>query len=96
MNFGKSTLIPIGDVPNIDMLVVDLGCKVGSLPVTYLSLLVGASFKRANVWKPVVDKIKRRLSDWKANYLSKGGRLIFIKVAMANIPIYFYVPAEYS
>lgn len=37
----------------------------------------------------MVNRIKGRLSGWKANYLSKGGRLTLIKVAMANISIYF-------
>lgn len=41
------------------------------------------------MWNPAVDRIKRRLSGWKANYLSKGGRLTLIKAAMENIPIYF-------
>lgn len=36
----------------------------------------------------MVDRNKRRLLDWKANYLSKG-MMTLIKAAMANILIYF-------
>lgn len=89
VNFGKRSLIEIGEIPNIDMLVADLGCRVGSLPTTYLGLPLEASFKRTDVWNPVVERIQRRLSGWKANYLSKLGRMTFLKAAFANIPIYF-------
>lgn len=29
MNFAKSQLIGVGDVPNIDLVTTDLGCSVG-------------------------------------------------------------------
>lgn len=41
------------------------------------------------MWNSVVDRIKKRLLGWKANYLYRGDRLIHIKVVLANIPIYF-------
>lgn len=42
MNLGKSELIVVGDVPNVDMLVVDLNCRIGSLPSRYFT--VGSLF----------------------------------------------------
>lgn len=45
MNLGKSMIIVVGDVPNIDSLALDLVCKVGSLPLPYLGFLLGAFFK---------------------------------------------------
>lgn len=44
VNFGKSALIAVEEVPNIDMLAVDLGCRVASLPTLYLGLPLGASY----------------------------------------------------
>ena len=38
INLEKSELIPVGEVPNLEELAKVLGCKVGSLPSTYLSL----------------------------------------------------------
>lgn len=70
------------------MLVANLGCRVGTMSAMYLALPLGAPFKRINVWHLVVERIKKRLLKWKANYLSKGGRLTLIKAALANIPIY--------
>lgn len=45
MNFGKNVLVGVGDVPDIDSLATDLGCKVGNFPLQYLGLPLGASFK---------------------------------------------------
>jgi hypothetical protein len=55
-----------------------LGCRVGSLPMTYLGLPLGASYKSVSTWKGVVEKMKKRLAGWKRMYLSKDGRLTLI------------------
>ena len=44
VNLDKSELIPLGRVENVDDLAGELGCKVGSLPSTYLGMPLGASF----------------------------------------------------
>lgn len=36
-----------------------------------------------------MDRMRRKLVGWKANYLSRGGRVTFIKVVVASIPVYF-------
>ena len=33
--------------------------------------------------------MERKLSTWKANYLSLGGRIKLIKAVLGNLPIYF-------
>lgn len=89
MNFGKSVLVEVGDVPDIESLAADLGYKVGSLPLPYLGLPLGASFKSKEAWALVVDRVRPQLIGWKGSYLSKGGRVALRKSAMANIPVYF-------
>ena len=42
VNLGKSELVAVGAVPNMDLLVAVLGCKQGSLPMKYLGLPLGA------------------------------------------------------
>lgn len=49
VNFGKTAFMVVVDVPHLDMLVVDLGYKIGSLLATYLGLPLGASYKKMNV-----------------------------------------------
>lgn len=89
VNLGKSTLIVVGDDPNLDMVAADLGCKTSSLPVTYLGLPLGPAYKRVNVWNPIIERVQKRLIGWKANYLSKSGRLTLLKTALGNIPVYY-------
>ena len=36
INLDKNELIPVGSVENAEELVAAIGCKVGSLPTTYL------------------------------------------------------------
>jgi hypothetical protein len=38
VNLGKSKLVPVGEVPNIEALAGILGCKTHTLPMTYLEL----------------------------------------------------------
>ena len=41
INLGKSELVPVGVVHNIDLLLNVLGCKQGSFPMKYLGLPFG-------------------------------------------------------
>jgi hypothetical protein len=52
-----------------------LGCRVSSLPMTYLGLPSGASFKAKSIWDNIIEKIERHLAGWKRLYLSKAGRV---------------------
>jgi hypothetical protein len=62
---------------------------MASLPLKYLGLPLGASFKTKSIWDDVVEKIDRRLAIWKRLYLSKGGRITLIKSTLSNLPTYF-------
>ena len=98
INLDKSELVPVGVVPNFEMLVDALGCKQGSLPMKYLGLPLGAKWKDRAVWNPIIEKVERRLARWKRLYLSKGGRLTLIKSTLSNLPTYllslFPIPAD--
>ena len=98
INLDKSELVPLGVVPNFEMLVDALGCKQGSLPMKYLGLPLGAKWKDRAVWNPIIEKVERRLAGWKRLYLSKGGRLTFIKCTLSNLPTYllslFPIPTD--
>ena len=89
INLDKSKLILIGDVSNIEDLARVLGCKVGSLPSTYLGLPLGAPFKFVHAWEVVKERFQRKLALWKRQYLSKRGRLILLKSTLSSPPIYF-------
>ena len=66
-----------------------LRCKVGSLPMKYLGMLLGTPYKIASVWNPILEGIKKKLSGWKCIYLEKGGRLTLIKSTLSSLPTYY-------
>ncbi|RVX10846.1 hypothetical protein CK203_018175 [Vitis vinifera] len=57
-----SEVIPVGEVEDIDELVVELGCRVGSLPTVYLGLPLGANHKASSMWDGVEERMRRRLT----------------------------------
>ena len=89
INLEKSELIPVGRVKNIDDLALDFGCRLGSLPSTYLGRPLGAPFKSVTVLDGVKERFRRRLAMWKRQYISKGGRVTLIRSTLSNLPIYF-------
>ena len=88
INLEKSELIPLGRVENVEMLAVELGCKVGRLPSTYLGLPLGTRYKSVRVWDGVEERLRKRLALWKSQYISKGGRATLIKSTLSNFPTY--------
>ncbi|RVW39225.1 LINE-1 retrotransposable element ORF2 protein [Vitis vinifera] len=50
INLDKSALIPVGEVEDIEEMAVELGCKVGLLPIVYLGLPLGAHHKAVSIW----------------------------------------------
>ena len=98
INLGKSELVPVGDVADIEDLVGLLGCKTNALTMKYLGLPLGVRFKSQAIWNLIVEKTERCLAGWKQMYLSKGDRLALIKSTLSNLPTYllslFPIPAS--
>lgn len=89
MNLRKSKLVLFDNELGAFDLAVVLGCKVSSLPMTYLGLPFGSSFKVCVVWSSIIEKMERSLVGWKKLYLSKRGRLTLIKSTLSNLLTYF-------
>ena len=58
VNLGKSELVPVGEVHNLDVLVGLLGCRHYSLPLKYLGLPLDAKFKEVSIWNPTLEKME--------------------------------------
>ncbi|KAG6687567.1 hypothetical protein I3843_11G078000 [Carya illinoinensis] len=78
INLMKTEMVAVGDVRNIWGLANILGCGVSSLPMKYLGLPLGASFKAKTIWAEVVEKLDRRLAGWKRLYLFRGGGSLYL------------------
>ena len=89
INLEKSELVPIGDVPNMEELVEMLGCRQSSLPLKYLGLPLGATYKEETIWNPILEKMEWCLDGWKRLYLSKGGKVTLIKSTLSSLPTFF-------
>ena len=89
INLYKSEIIPLGRVDNVKELAAELGCGVGSLPTKCLGLPLGAPHRVLGVWDSIEERFRNRLSSWKRQYISKGGRLTLIRSTLSSLPIYF-------
>ncbi|GJS39672.1 hypothetical protein Tco_0564715, partial [Tanacetum coccineum] len=75
INIQKSHLLGVG-IP--DNYVVEaaksIGCLIMKAPFKYLGILVGDNMSSKKAWDETINKMKKRLSRWKLNTLSIGGR----------------------
>jgi len=58
-------------VDDVEGLAQLLGCRVTSLPMTYLGLPLGVSYKAVSIWNGVIEKMERWLVGWKRVYLNR-------------------------
>lgn len=74
-NFSKTCLYSskLGESPD-GSAVGTLNCAVGTLHVTYLGIPIFGRRPWKQDWEGLILKIKRRLSSWKVQHLSLGGR----------------------
>ena len=59
VNVGKSEIALTGEVSNIQILANILQCRVGSLPMTYLGMPVGTSYKTGFIWNPILERMEK-------------------------------------
>ena len=81
---------------NLDALANILSCRVGNLPMKYLGMPLGTSFKTTSICNPILEKMEKKLSGWKRLYLSKGGMLTLLKSILSSLPTYFFIVIYYS
>ncbi|GJY77619.1 reverse transcriptase domain, reverse transcriptase zinc-binding domain protein [Tanacetum coccineum] len=76
VNLNKSRMYGVGvNSREVSNMASWMRCSVGELPFTYLGLPIKDCMRRESAWRNVVEKFKKRLSEWKAKTMSFGGRL---------------------
>ena len=61
--WGKSEIVPIREVSNIQTLANILQCRVGSLPMIFLGMPFGTLYKTASIWNLILKRMEKKLSD---------------------------------
>ncbi|KAK9078070.1 hypothetical protein SSX86_002127 [Deinandra increscens subsp. villosa] len=89
-NMNKSTMY-FGNVPpGVKAQIMELlPFKVGSLPVRYLGLPLLAKRLYSKDCASLIDKVKKRVNDWKNKSLSFAGRLQLIKSVLSSMQVYW-------
>ena len=96
VNVGKSEIVPVGEVNNLDVFANILRCRVGSLSIMkYLGMPLGTLFKTASIWNPILEKMKKKLSVWKRLYLSKGEAHVIENYTLKS-PNVLFISVHYS
>lgn len=89
MNLTKSDfLITSATVEEANTMASVMSCGAGQFPVTYLGLPL--SNKRLNKmhYMPLIERISKKLTTWKASMLSIGGRITLLNATLTAMPIY--------
>ncbi|KAL4592366.1 hypothetical protein LXL04_005358 [Taraxacum kok-saghyz] len=90
VSFNKSRVFGIGSsMAESTNWARPLGCEPSSLPFTYLGVSAGANMNLKKNWKPVIDRFLSKLTMWKSNSLSFGGRLTLISSVLGNLPTFY-------
>nr|GEU81583.1 RNA-directed DNA polymerase, eukaryota, reverse transcriptase zinc-binding domain protein [Tanacetum cinerariifolium] len=91
INISKSNLYGVGvSSEEIEVMAVETGCSASNIPFSYLGLPIGSNMSKISNWNILIERFKSRLSEWKANMLSSGGRLTLIKLVLGSLGIYYF------
>lgn len=89
VNFNKSFLVPINmDSDRANHLANTFGCRVGTMPFTYLGLPLGTTKPTVLEYTPLLSRIEKRLSGV-SKFLSYQGRLILVNLVFSALPTFY-------
>ena len=96
INLKKKALFCLcGDVENPELLALEFGCNLGSLPTTCIGLPLGAKHKPPLFWTLLRKNFEEGLSSRKRQYISKEGRLTLIQSTLSCTPTYLMSLFQY-
>uniref|UniRef100_A0A2N9IRA3 Reverse transcriptase domain-containing protein n=1 Tax=Fagus sylvatica TaxID=28930 RepID=A0A2N9IRA3_FAGSY len=68
VNMHKSEMVLVGEVSDLPRLAALLSCQVGSIPLNYLGMPLGAPHKALAMWDPILEKVEAPLG-WRIELL---------------------------
>ena len=100
INWDKSSIFFINTLEDRQKKISRiLGCQVGKLPSTYLSLPLGMT-PSDSFWNDILDRFSKKLARWKGATLSQAGKCQLVKSILQNLLIYalslFTIPVKFA
>jgi len=90
INFHKSKLAGINiQINTVECFTKILNCTQMGIPFKYLGIKVGGNPRKKQLWEPVLNKLKARLSVRKWRFLSLVGRSYLINFVLTVVPLYY-------
>jgi hypothetical protein len=89
INFHKSEIFCFGAAKEMEDIYTELfGCNAGEYPFTYLGIPMHHRQLLNSQWSKVEERFQKKLSCWKAKYLSYGGRLVLLNSVLSSLPMF--------
>ena len=89
INFHKSEIFCYGAAKEMQDIYTDIfGCNAGEYPFRYLGIPMHHRQLLNSDWGKVEERFEKKLSSWKAKYLSYGGRLVLLNSVLNSLPMF--------
>ena len=89
INFHKSEIFCYGAAKQMEDIYTDLfRCNAGEYPFRYLGIPMHHRQLLNPEWSKVEERFEKKLSCWKAKYLSYGGHLVLLNSVLSNLPMF--------
>lgn len=89
INYAKSDIHPINlSASKGSHLASLLGCQLGSLPFTYLGVLIHWRKPGRSTCDALISKVPRKLSNWRGRFFSLEGRLVLLNSVLSAVTLY--------
>jgi hypothetical protein len=97
INFHKREIFYYGGAKEFEDDYMELfGCNAGEYPFRYLGIPMHHRQLLNSEWWQIEECFEKRLSCWKANHLSYGGRLTLINLVLSSLPMFMMSIFEIS
>jgi hypothetical protein len=88
VNFAKTGMIPINlTAEKTEIMVGVFGCKIQSMPFTYLGLPMGSTKQRVEHFAPLMNRTERQLTSI-SSMLTYAGKLQLVNSVLSSLPTY--------
>ncbi|KAJ9535674.1 hypothetical protein OSB04_un001171 [Centaurea solstitialis] len=89
-NLAKSEIFFCNVTPDVKAAILhSLPLQTGTFPIRYLGVPLSPTCLQVSDFNPLIDKVKLRIHNWKAKFLSFGGRKQLIQSVLHSMQLYW-------